>query len=66
MEGNVRELKNIVERGFYLSSGAFIDSLEMLLTETKPWRHATITTAKPSGDLEKNIEYAFFSIKAMP
>ncbi len=58
-KGNVRELKNIVERGFYLSSGAFIDSLEMLMAETE--------TVVPDHDsetlkeLEKNsIEHALF------
>lgn len=60
-KGNVRELKNIVERGFYLSSGAFIDSLEMLMVETETLAPCHDNDGETLRDLEKNsIEHALF------
>lgn len=60
-KGNVRELKNIVERGYYLSPGAMIDNLDVLTKE----KEGMITFHEADGetlkDMEKNsIEHALF------
>lgn len=60
-KGNVRELKNIVERGFYLSSGVFIDSLEMLMAEPETMPPGPDSDGETLKELEKNsIEHALF------
>ncbi|MEO1815100.1 MAG: sigma 54-interacting transcriptional regulator [Acetobacterium sp.] len=60
-KGNVRELKNIVERGFYLSSGVYIDSINMLIKENETIMQVHDSDGETLRDLEKNsIEHALF------
>ncbi|PKK87884.1 MAG: sigma-54-dependent Fis family transcriptional regulator, partial [Candidatus Wallbacteria bacterium HGW-Wallbacteria-1] len=60
-KGNVRELKNIVERGFYLSSGVYIDSSDMLIKENETIIQVHDNDGETLKELEKNsIEHALF------
>jgi len=63
-EGNVRELKNIVQRAYYLSAGGIIDNIGLL---SKIQEKTSVTEEKEAEsfkDLEKNsIEHALFANK---
>jgi DNA-binding NtrC family response regulator len=60
-KGNVRELKNIVERCYYLSSGVYIDNLEVLAMETEEKVQNHMLEGETLRDLEKSsIEQALF------
>ncbi|WP_414733383.1 sigma-54 interaction domain-containing protein [Acetobacterium carbinolicum] len=56
-EGNVRELKNIVQRGFYMSMSDQIDDIEALAKEKEDHYHKS--EGETLKDLERNsIEHA--------
>ncbi len=60
-KGNVRELKNIVERGFFLSPGIVIDSIDVLTKNKEPITRICESEGETLRDLEKNsIEHALF------
>lgn len=58
-KGNVRELKNIVQRGYYMSMGDQIDDIEALEKEKDDHTIYSESEAETLKDLEKNsIEHA--------
>ncbi len=58
-EGNVRELKNIVQRGYYMSMGDQIDDIEVLVKEKDDKAVYCESEGETLKDLEKNsIEHA--------
>ncbi|WP_373483720.1 sigma-54 interaction domain-containing protein [Acetobacterium sp.] len=58
-EGNVRELKNIVQRGYYMSMGDQIDDIEVLVKEKEDKSIYSESEGETLKDLEKNsIEHA--------
>lgn len=58
-EGNVRELKNIVQRGYYMSMGDQIDDIEALVKEKDEQTIFNESEGETLRDLEKNsIEHA--------
>lgn len=60
-KGNVRELKNMVERGYYLSAGVFIDCIEAPTKEQNVILPVRDSDGETLRDLEKNsIEQALF------
>ena len=60
-EGNVRELKNIVQRGYYMSTGDRIEKMEVLLKEKEERLPILESEGETLKDLEKNsIEHALY------
>lgn len=60
-EGNVRELKNIVQRGYYMSTGDQIENMEVLLKDKEEKSQVSESEGETLKDLEKNsIEHALF------
>lgn len=53
-EGNVRELKNIVQRGYYMSMGDQIDDIEVLVKEKAEKVISTESEGETLKDLEKH------------
>jgi transcriptional regulator with PAS, ATPase and Fis domain len=60
-EGNVRELKNIVQRGYYMSTGDQIENMEVLQKDKEEKSHGLENEGETLKELEKNsIEHALF------